>query len=113
MKVTLCLLSLLIVSMGCLAADQIIGGGKQPQIAADARGNIKIAFGSGDSIFCVNSSDGGLRAGQPVLVGVVPEMHLGMARGPQLACSANFSLITAVDKQGDIHALIFSNSDKV
>ena len=39
-------------------------------------------------------------------------MHLGMSRGPQLASSANYSIITAMDKAGDIHWFRLNHSSK-
>ncbi|HEY4324583.1 MAG TPA: hypothetical protein VGN20_11375 [Mucilaginibacter sp.] len=84
-------------------SENIISKGRQPQVSVDNAGSIRIAFGRNDSIFCATSLDKGNTFAKAVLVGVVPKMHLGMARGPQLASSANFSIITAIDKNGDIH----------
>ena len=36
-------------------------------------------------------------------------MHLGMARGPQLASSANYSVVTAMGQSGDIHFFILNH----
>lgn len=83
--------------------NNIIAGGKQPQIAVDTKGIVRIAFGRKDKIFCVKSSDQGLTFSKPVLVAEIPDMHLGMSRGPQLASSLNYSIITAIDKSGNIH----------
>ena len=79
--------------------------GQQPQISVDGKGIIRVVFGRNDSIFCFTSL-GGENFSNESLVGVVPEMHLGMARGPQLASSTNISLITAMDKKGNIHYFI-------
>jgi hypothetical protein len=77
--------------------------GRQPQVAKDAAGVLRLVYGRMDSIFCTTSTDAGKAFSKPVLVGIVPDMHLGMARGPQLASSVNYSLVTAIDKKGDIH----------
>ncbi len=83
--------------------DETLSIGQQSQISTDSKGVVRIVFGRKDSIFCAASVDNGKTFVKPVLVAVVPGMHLGMARGPQLASSANYSVIAAMDKKGDIH----------
>lgn len=81
----------------------VIATGKQPQLSIDSKGVVRTVFGRNDSIFCATSKDAGTTFSKPVWVGEVSEMHLGMGRGPQLASSEDFSIITAMDKSGDIH----------
>lgn len=85
-------------------SDPILAEGLQPQISMDTKGVIRVAFGRNDSIFCATSKDGGENFSDPAFVGYIPKMHLGNTRGPQIASSANFSFITAIDKAGDIHS---------
>lgn len=80
-----------------------IASGSQPQITIDTKGVIRLVFGRADSIFCATSIDAGQSFSKPVFVGYVKNMHLGMTRGPQIASSLNFSILTAMDKSGDIH----------
>ncbi|MES2060508.1 MAG: hypothetical protein V4456_01215 [Bacteroidota bacterium] len=80
-----------------------IGAGQQPQVSVDTKGIVRVVFGSADQIFCATSTDHGVSFGKPLLVAKVPEMHLGMSRGPQFTSSKNFSVITAMDKTGNIH----------
>lgn len=80
-----------------------IGHGQQPQVSVDTKGIVRVVFGSTDQIFCATSTDHGVSFGKPIMVAKVPEMHLGMSRGPQFASSKNFSVITAIDKTGNIH----------
>jgi len=80
-----------------------ISTGSQPQISTDNNGIIRVVYGDKDNIFCAASDNQGITFSKPVLVGHVPAMHLGMSRGPQLASSANYSVITAIDKSGNIH----------
>jgi len=87
-----------------------IAKGSQPQVAADNKGVIRVVFGREDNIYCVKSTDQGVSFSAPVLVAHIPGMHLGMSRGPQLASSANYSVITAMDKSGDIHWFKLSHS---
>lgn len=80
-----------------------IGRGKQPQVSVDNAGTVRVVYGLEDKIFCVVSIDHAQTFGTPVLVAEVPGMHLGMGRGPQLISSVNCSVITAIDKAGNIH----------
>lgn len=80
-----------------------IAEGEQPQISADSKGVIRVVFGLRDKIFCSTFNDQGVLFSDPVLVAQVPNMHLGMSRGPQIASSKNYSVITAMDKSGNIH----------
>ncbi|WP_167667835.1 hypothetical protein [Mucilaginibacter gossypiicola] len=80
-----------------------LGKGQQPQVSVDNAGTVRIVFGSDDQVFCATSKDHGRTFSKPVLVAKVPGMHLGMSRGPQLTSSARYSVITAMDKAGDIH----------
>lgn len=86
-----------------MATAQTSFQGHQPQVAKDAAGMLRLVYGRTDSIFCTTSGDAGKTFSKPILVGIVPDMHLGMARGPQLASSVSYSLVTAIDKKGDIH----------
>ncbi|MEO8884710.1 MAG: hypothetical protein ABI367_01520 [Mucilaginibacter sp.] len=83
--------------------------GHQPQVAKDASGVVRLVYGRADSIFCSTSTDAGKTFSKPILVGIVPDMHLGMARGPQLASSVTYSLVTAIDKKGEIHYFILNH----
>ena len=107
----LVLLPLLIIGTGAInpPAANTIGAGRQPQISKDIKGVIRTVFGRNDSIFCATSADQGASFSAPVLVGHVSQMHLGMARGPQLASSAHYSVITAMDKRGDIHFFVLDH----
>ena len=82
----------------------VIGVGEQPQITVDLSGTIRLVYGKEDQIYYSRSLDDGKTFSQPVLVGRISEMHLGMTRGPQFASSRDFSIVTAIDKKGNIHA---------
>ena len=84
------------------ASEQVFAG-LQPQLSTDTHGNIRLVFGRADSIFCATSNDGGNQFSKPIFVGAIPGMHLGNTRGPQLASSAHYSVITAIAKDGTIH----------
>jgi hypothetical protein len=84
--------------------------GRQPQPSTDNAGNVRIVYGREDSIFCVTSINDGKSFGKPVFVATVKGMHLGMTRGPQVAASARYSVVTAMDKSGTIHSFLLSHS---
>jgi hypothetical protein len=54
----------------------------------------------------------GKRSPNRLLVAQVADMHLGMSRGPQLSSSAGYSVITAMDKAGNIHWFKLNNGAK-
>ncbi|MFI5159916.1 MAG: hypothetical protein ACHQHN_01500 [Sphingobacteriales bacterium] len=114
MKKTLFILSIaasfLSLTSWHAVTDGEIAKGSQPQVAADNKGVIRVVFGREDNIYCVKSTDEGVSFSTPVLVAHIPAMHLGMSRGPQLASSSNYSIITAMDKSGDIHWFKLNNS---
>ncbi|HEY0652643.1 MAG TPA: hypothetical protein VGD65_05925 [Chryseosolibacter sp.] len=84
--------------------QQILAPGQQPQLTVDSKGKIRLVYGESDKIYFSTSNDNGKTFSSPQLVAQVSEMHLGMTRGPQLATSVDYSLITAMDKKGNIHA---------
>jgi hypothetical protein len=98
--------SLLLFLFGFIAAypQSKIGDGAQAQVALDDSGAIRLVYGKADAIYYSISSDNGKSFSAPVLMGRVNEMHLGMTRGPQLASSRDLSVVTAMDKKGNIHA---------
>jgi len=94
----------MVLTLSALSDDQsLIGQGQQPQVSMDNKGIIRVVFGSADQIFCAVSTDHDASFSKPALVAKLPLMHLGMARGPQLTSSKNFSVITAMDKSGNIY----------
>ncbi|MFD2148045.1 hypothetical protein [Mucilaginibacter antarcticus] len=80
-----------------------VGKGKQPQISVDNAGIVRVVYGLDDKVLCATSTDHAKTFGNPVLVAQVPGMHLGMGRGPQLASSGRWSIVTVMDQAGDIH----------
>lgn len=103
------LVFLLVAAFRASAADI---AGQQPNAAIDTRGTVRIAYGEGEKIFCITSIDNGVSFSAPVLVGQIRGMHLGHTRGPQIASSKAFSLITAMDKEGNIHSFKLNHLTK-
>ncbi len=82
----------------------MIASGQQPQITIDPTGIQRIIYGKEDKIYCATSVDNGISFPDIQLIGEVSDMHLGMSRGPQVASSKNYTLVTAMDKSGGIHS---------
>src|SRR3569833_1275976 len=85
------------------ADEKVLADGSQPQLAVDNLGTVRVVYGQNDKVYCLESHDNGLTFTKPVLVGEVTGMHLGMFRGPQLASSDRYSVVTAMYKSGNIH----------
>ena len=92
--------------------EKVLASGTQPQLSVDNTGIIRLVFGRSDSIFCATSADQGNSFSNPVFVAHIAGMHLGMARGPQIASSLNSTIITAMDKSGDIHGFQLNHANK-
>ena len=83
---------------------------RQPQAAVNNQGHIFIAFGSKNAVYCAASTDRGTTYGEPVLVGQVKNLSLGMRRGPRIAVGGGSIVVTAIGgdlgggKDGDLLA---------
>lgn len=76
-------------------------GPKQPQAAVSSDGIIHLAFGSGEEISYCHSNDGGKSFSQPSVAFRVPNLALGMRRGPRITAFGDSLIITAIGgKQG-------------
>jgi hypothetical protein len=93
-------------------AQTKIAYGDQPQLSAAKDGVIRLIYGEADKIYYSTSIDNGKTFHRPVLVGEIDGMHLGMTRGPQLATSKDYSLVTAMDKKGNIHTFRLTHRTK-
>lgn len=76
--------------------------GKQPRVAVSSEGTVAVAYGQGDEIFCRVSRDGGGRYGDPVRVGSLERLMLGMRRGPQIAAVGSTFVVTAIGREGNL-----------
>ncbi len=81
---------------------------KQPQACASSDGIIHLTFGVDSKIFYCNNLGGTF--GSPVAAVEVPNLSLGMRRGPRIAATDNSIVITAIGgpqgkgKDGDLQA---------
>jgi hypothetical protein len=92
-------------------SQTVVSAGEQPQMTIDSKGMIRLVFGQRDKIYYSTSSDNGISFSEPTLVAELTGMHLGMTRGPQLATSKSYSLITAMDKEGNIHSFLLNHKN--
>lgn len=99
----ICSFVALVLISGSPVSVSTLGKGEQPQISVDPKGVLRVVYGQQDKIYCATSQDEGLSFSTPTLIAQVPYMHLGMSRGPQIASSAHYCIVTAIDKAGEIH----------
>ncbi|WP_242916471.1 sialidase family protein [Pontibacter liquoris] len=109
LKICLLLVWTVLLSTVATAADAVVNG-KQPNAAIAVNGTIRVAFGKENVIYTMASTDNGQHFSAPEQVAILPDMQLGMARGPQIASSKNYSLITAMDKAGNIYSYQLNHS---
>jgi hypothetical protein len=109
MKQVLSILLFCVALSPCGSAQNVLADGEQPQITIDSQGIVRIIFGREDKIFYSISKDRGATFSEPVLVGRVEDMHLGMTRGPQLGTSRDYSVVTAMDTKGNIHSFVLDH----
>lgn len=91
----------LFISSGSRVTDT---QGQQPNISLDTKGVIRMVYGEGEKIFCMTSVNNGITFSEPAMVGQISNMHLGHTRGPQIASSKNYTMVTAIDKAGAVHS---------
>lgn len=76
----------------------------QPQVALGDDGSVHLTFGQGGSVYYTRSKDG-VSFAQPVLVGTLEKLALGMRRGPRVTVTRALILITAISHaDGNLHA---------
>jgi hypothetical protein len=76
-------------------------GPKQPQASVAADGTLHVVFGQGEDILHCSSADGGRSFTKPTVAFRVPNLSLGMRRGPRIAAFGSSLVITAIGgKQG-------------
>ena len=83
---------------------------KQPQAAIDVDGKLHVVYGDGDAVRYCRSIDNGKSFTSPSQAFRVPNMSLGMRRGPRIAISNGTIVVTAIGgaqgkgRDGDIQA---------
>lgn len=76
---------------------------KQPQVTVDQAGNAFVAFGQADSLFCSVSPNGAKTFLQPVKIGKLDKLALGMRRGPRIVSAGDHQIVSAISSgTGDL-----------
>ncbi|MCA0233100.1 sialidase family protein [Runella sp. MFBS21] len=82
--------------------------GIQPAIYVGENESIEMVFGKGNAFYYASSQNKGQSFTMPSLVDSLPGLHLGVSRGPQIASSHLSTVITAIDKKGDLYAYVLN-----
>ena len=83
---------------------------KQPQLAVAANGHVHLVYGVGDAVFYSRSDDAAGSFSTPQLAFRVPNLSLGMRRGPRIASTGKSIVVTAIGgrqgkgRDGDLQA---------
>lgn len=81
---------------------------KQPQVAIGSDDRVHVVFGLGDSVQYAQSADKGATFDKATAAFQIPNMSLGMRRGPRIVATGNSLVVTAVGgkhgkgKDGDV-----------
>lgn len=97
-----------------LDVEYELGMGVQPEIAVDPKGTIRVVYGLKNDkerdLYFSESRDGGKSFSKPYMIGKFSNMGLGMGRGPQLAVTKDFTVVTVGDHFGNMFALRLTNA---
>lgn len=99
------LLTLLLISS--LIVDTVpevtpIGNGQMPALSADAKGNIHLVYGIGDSLLHSISHDKGKSFSKPELIRVIDGLAANATRGPQIASTTKGLNVVAATEAGNV-----------
>ena len=93
-------------ALDCSASDLVViasGHGaqapKQPQAAVGDDGSVHVVYGIGDAVQYCRSPDGGATFEKSMQAFRVPNMSLGMRRGPRIAKTKSAIVVTAIGGQ--------------
>ncbi len=94
----------LLLMSGLISAAEIVqvatespdGIPKQPQAAMDADGTAHVVFGIGNEVFYCSSTGERDKFAQPVRAFTVPNLSLGMRRGPRICVTPSAIVVTAI-----------------
>jgi hypothetical protein len=78
--------------------------GQQPQIALGPGGETYVVFGEGNSIFIQVSRAPGKPFSEPKKIAELDHLALGKRRGPRLAVTNNYVIVSAIGKAGNLQA---------
>ncbi len=76
--------------------------GKQPKVAVTFSGQIFVLYGAGNDILLRASNDRGKSYTEARKVAAVDGLMLGARRGPQIAATSDYVIVSAIGKSGDL-----------
>src|SRR5438477_2925038 len=96
------LLSSQFLRAGAISSKDLVpvdfGEGRQPQVAVTPTGMIIAVFAKDNSIYSVQSTDEGRSFSPPLKIADVPDLMVGMRRGPRIAARDKRIVVTAPSK---------------
>lgn len=99
------LLQLEIISATCQpSTPKNLASGHLPVVVADANGTVHLVYGQDSIIYYTTAKSQTASFNTPSKVAILPNLVAGAKRGPQLAITDQFIVITAVNRKGDIFA---------
>ncbi len=100
----------IIIASSGVCAQQVLFATKgiQPAMCIGENETIEMVFGKGNAFYYSFSGDKGQNFSPPMLVDSLKGLHLGVSRGPQIASSQGSTVITAIDKSGDVYAYVLN-----
>lgn len=87
--------------------DLSIAKGHLPVVVSDAKGTIHMVYGQESTIYYTIASNADTPFAQPVVVATLPQLVAGAKRGPQVAVTEKYVVITAVNQAGNLFAYSF------
>ncbi len=98
MAILTCLLALGLSQQANVARSVLAG--KEPQVAIGADHTVYVAYGDANGrVFVARSGVEPHRYTEPVLVGTLPKLALGMRRGPKIVVNESAVVVTAISHQ--------------
>ncbi len=79
-----------------IASGPAANAPKQPQVAVGLDGSVHLVYGIGDTVQYARSSDGGVTFEKSLTAFRVPNMSLGMRRGPRIVTTESAIVVTAI-----------------
>src|SRR5688572_22711696 len=93
-----CALSLIPAAFGAPVeiVPTALRGAQQPQAAMTSSGVVHVSFGRDGTIYCATSTNGGRSFLEPVSVGSLTKLAIGMRRGPRIVANDESVVISAI-----------------
>jgi len=81
-----------------------VAKGHLPAIVSDAEETIHLVFGHDSTIFYAVENKQSSSFSQPQAIATLPQLVAGAKRGPQIAVTPKYVVVTAVNRAGDVFA---------